>query len=284
VPSRRCTFRVPAERQDELIAELWALGTLGVHFRESDGVEVVDAYFPPASSDAAAAAAAAACGAVVLQVAEVADEDWLAAYRARARSFRVGAFLLAPGEPEPGEAEPVEAEAAEPEGGAILLRVPARNAFGTGSHESTRLVLEELPRLALAGATVLDVGTGSGILALAALRLGARRAVACDLDTASVVTARDNARLNGLAPALFAGPAAAVGGDFDRVLVNILPERWLPGAAAVVRRLAARGTLLVSGLLAEQRADVLEPLTALGLEPRGERRDGDWLALLLGRR
>lgn len=276
---RRSTFQVPPERQDRLVAELWHLGTRGIHLRQAGAEEVVDAYFAAADDHdltAHLAAAAAMCGARLLTVEEVADEDWSAAYRERTRPFRVGPFLLAPGEPEEGEPALWDDDA-------ILLRVPARNAFGTGSHESTRLVLEEMPGLALCGMTVLDVGTGSGILAFAALRLGARHAVGLDLDTGSVVTARDNAHLNRLAPAFFAGTLDALGGSFDCVLVNILPERWLAQAGAVVARLAASGTLVISGLLAEQRYEVLASLASLPLVARGERQDGEWLALRLER-
>jgi ribosomal protein L11 methyltransferase len=175
--TRRWTFRVAAERRDELIAELWQLGTLGVHLRDDDEEELVDAYF--AAPGPEPEAVGEACGARLLAASPVVDEDWLAHYRARSRPFRVGPFLLAPGEPE----DALDLDEGDP---AILLRVPARNAFGTGSHESTRLILESLPGLEVGGREVLDVGTGSGILALAALRLGARRAVGVDLDVGSV--------------------------------------------------------------------------------------------------
>jgi ribosomal protein L11 methylase PrmA len=108
--------------------------------------------------------------------------------------------------------------------------------------------------------------------------------VGVDLDVGSVVTARDNARLNAERPALVAGSIEALRGRFDRVLVNILPERWLPQAGAVVDALAEGGTLLVSGLLATGRQDVLEVLGPLRVALRDERHDGEWLALRLERR
>jgi ribosomal protein L11 methyltransferase len=273
--STRLSFRVPAARRDELIAELWALGTRGVEELGGADGDRLEAYFDPASLPAPEEHADTwrRCGATLVEVRPIAAEDWLAAYRARSLPLTIGPLVIDPREPETGAA-PLGPE---------VLRIPARNAFGTGSHESTRLMLEMLCATTLSGRSVLDVGTGSGILALAALRRGARRAVAFDLDVGSVVTAGDNARLNGLAPELFAGTVAALRGTFDVVLVNILPHRWLGDAAAVAACLRADGELLASGLLAAEEDEVVAPLVGLGLSPTGRREDGEWAALSFGR-
>jgi ribosomal protein L11 methyltransferase len=261
-----------------LIAELWALGTRGIEQREGagDAPDLLEAYFDPAALPPAEETADTwlRCGATLIEVREIAAEDWLAAYRARSVPLAIGPLVVDPREPVEGEGAP----------GPEILRIPARNAFGTGSHESTRLILEALCETELAGRSLLDMGTGSGILALAALRRGARRAVAFDLDVGSVITAGDNARLNALGPEIFAGTVEALGGMFDVVLVNILPHRWLEQAPAVVGCLRAGGELLVSGLLAAEEGAVAEPLTALGLAVSGRRREGEWAALSFRRR
>jgi ribosomal protein L11 methyltransferase len=130
------------------------------------------------------------------------------------------------------------------------------------------------------------VGTGTGILAFAALALGAERAVGFDLDPASPVHARDNARLNGLSPLLFAGRIDALRPSpaFDLALVNALPEEVLPELPALVRLLKPGGEVILSGVLAERGEEVLARLAPLGLCERARRLAGEWLGLRLALR
>lgn len=256
------------DRRDELIAELWALGTTGIEVVEQGDHDRLEAYFETGAQPSAVdrEAIARQCDATLIQVQAIEARDWLADYRAGCRPIAIGPFVIDPREPD---------ESTLP-GPGDVLRIPARNAFGTGSHESTRLILEALAESELEGRSVLDVGTGSAILALAALRRGARRVVGFDLDVGSVVTAADNGRLNGLAPALFAGTVEALAGEFDLVLVNILPHRWLDQAPAVVNCLRPGGDLLVSGVLTAEAEAVLAPLRVLGGVVAGRREVGEW--------
>lgn len=130
---------------------------------------------------------------------------------------------------------------------------------------------------------MLDVGTGSGVLAYVALLLGARRVVAVDVDPAAALVAGQIAALNDLRPELAVGGVACLAphARFDRVLVNIVPAYWLAEKGAVRRLLAEGGRLLVSGLLAEQRSEVVAALLEEGLTPIAERREGEWAALWL---
>jgi len=174
------------------------------------------------------------------------------------------------------------------------LRLPARGAFGTGSHESTRLALELLEESEPGrggGLRVLDLGTGTGILAFAALRLGARSVVGFDVDPVAVFHARENGRLNGFGraaggPRLFAGRvdclASPPAARFDLAVANVIPEELLPELPAVVARLAPGGELILSGLLTERAGDVLSRLAPLGLVERARRSAGEWTALRLG--
>jgi len=273
--STRVTLQIPSSRLDELVAELWALGTSGLEVLEEGSETLLQAYFAVGSepSRADVEAVALQCDARVLETRSVEDRDWLADYRAGCAPITIGSLVIDPREPDQGE----EASLTGP------LRIPARNAFGTGSHESTRLILEALIETELAGRSVLDVGTGSAILALAALRRGAGRVVGFDIDFGSVVTARDNARLNGSNPSLFAGTVRCLAGEFDLILVNILPHRWLAEAPDVVSRLRVGGQLLVSGLLAKEARAVLTSLGALGLRLDSRREAGEWCSLRLRR-
>ena len=267
------TFRVPPNRRDELVAELWVEGTRGVEIRSESESEVLVAYFEAgrAPSPGNLEVMARRCNAALSSVGALEVRDWLQAYRASCSPMAIGPLVIDPREP---EGEPVSI--AED-----VLRIPARNAFGTGSHESTRLILEALVELEIEGSSVLDVGTGSAILALAALRRGARLAVGFDTDVGSTFTAADNARLNSLEPRLFTGTVEALVDRFDLVLVNILPHRWLSSAPAVVRCLRPDGVLLVSGLLTEEAQVVLGRLEALGTTLVAQREMGDWTCLEL---
>lgn len=143
-----------------------------------------------------------------------------------------------------------------PDAQAITLRLDPGLAFGTGSHPTTRLCLRWLDAHLRAGEQVLDYGCGSGILAIAAARLGATRVLGCDLDPQAVAAARDNAMRNQVA-ADFSLPDALPAGAFDVVVANILTnplKALMPLLAARTRR---GGRLVLSGILAEQAAEVM---------------------------
>jgi ribosomal protein L11 methyltransferase len=279
----RRVYRLPAELEESLIADLWQAGTLGVSTEsEPDGRLRLTAWFGSRESSAPPAPLPSyEC----LSEDELPDTDWMAEYRRRAVPFPLGRTLLI----DPREPDAAAAAVAVP-AGRRLLRLPARTAFGTGSHESTALALELLEAAELAGRSVLDVGTGTGILAFAALAWGAARVVAFDADPVAVVQARANSGLNGLHPWLFAGRAAALArrgeaaGRFDLMIVNVVPEEILPDLADLLPLLAPLGTVILSGLLAERAAAVSARLAACGLHEIGHPVvSGEWTALRLSR-
>lgn len=274
MPYFRRIYLVPPDLEEPFVGDLWLAGTLGVQTTaEADGRVRLEAWFPAESAPG---------GSLPPGVEPVADEpvpdsDWLAAYRERARPFPVGRSLFVdPREPEEG--------AAEVPAGRRLLRLPARAAFGIGSHESTSLALELLEDMDLRGRRVLDVGAGTGILAFAALGFGARSAVGFDVDPAAPVHARDNARLNGLRLPLFAGRLAALRERplFDLALVNVVPEQILPEMPDLVALLRPGAEAVLSGILAEKGREVLDHVRGLGLVERDRREAGDWVAFRVG--
>jgi ribosomal protein L11 methyltransferase len=272
---RRLLYLLPSDLEDVLVAELWLAGTQGVQSSTvADGRLRLEAYFPgdrgPVDLDLP--------GEVEVEADEVLpDADWLAAYRERARPFPVGrSFFVDPREP--GE-EPAEVPA-----GRQLLRLPARAAFGTGSHESTSLALKLLEAAAARGRRVLDVGTGTGVLAFAALLAGARCVAGFDVDVASPFHARDNSALNGLHPRWFAGRLAAIRERplFDLALVNVVPEQILPEMPDLVGRLRPGAEVILSGILAERGREVLDRLRSSGFVERDRREAGEWVAFRVG--
>jgi ribosomal protein L11 methyltransferase len=150
------------------------------------------------------------------------------------------------------------------------LVIEPGQAFGTGAHGSTRLalaLLDGIPPERVRGAHVLDVGCGSGVLALAALGLGAARAVACDIDPLAPLATRDAARANPVGEVrVFTGSAGAIGSaSFDIVVANMIRTELEPLLEPMAGRLAPGGLLVLSGLLVEERGRFEERLTALGL-------------------
>jgi ribosomal protein L11 methyltransferase len=162
-----------------------------------------------------------------------------------------------------------------------VLELDPAGGFGTGRHPSTRLLLDELVARVGGGERVLDVGCGSGVLALAALRLGASGAVALDIDPQALVAARHNAALNGLEGQLEATNAATTQlvGVFDAILANIGWSALVDLAPELRRRLSPGGWLAVSGISPAHCARITASLRPL--ETIEMRTSDEWVALIL---
>lgn len=276
---------------ERVSADTFAAGASGLEERAVEGggtAAELWVYAPRAHAAAVHAAVAAlsagAAGAVRCLGAERApDEDWSQRWREGLGVVRISPRLSV--------RPPFVASDG---GGGVSLVIDPGQAFGTGGHASTRLalaLLEALPRPALRGARVVDVGTGSGVLALAALALGAASAVGFDLDAVAVHEARRNAASNGLAERarFFAGPIAAVHGAlFDVALANLLRTELIPVLPALAAALRPGGHAAFSGLLASERGEVEAALAAVGLAVSNVREEPDpsgdaWLGLLTRR-
>ena len=196
------------------------------------------------------------------------DPAWADSWREHATTHRVGPLLVRP----PWLAEPLGSDEIE-------LVVDPGHAFGSGSHPTTRLCLEALVGRVRGGERVLDVGCGSGVLAVAALKLGAARAVGLDIDPAAIDATREVAAVNGVQDRIEVGDGrlAAVPGTFDLVLANLLVGIIEDLGSLLVSRVAPGGTLVVSGVLESQRDRVVGALSPL--EPGRERALEGWLAV-----
>lgn len=210
-------------------------------------------------------------------VSTVHSEDWSNSWKANFKSLRVGRrLLIVP-----------SWEEARPRPDDIVLHLDPGMAFGTGGHETTRLCLELLERImdempTLLTPSVLDLGTGSGILAMAAVQLGAGRVCAVDIDPQAVEVAQENLAANGLADQVefSTTPLESMTGCFDVILANILAEELVRLAPHLNERLASGGTLVLSGILAEKEALVRNGFAPYPLDYLETRHDGEWVAIL----
>ncbi|MCX8052870.1 MAG: 50S ribosomal protein L11 methyltransferase, partial [Armatimonadetes bacterium] len=217
------------------------------------------------------------------------EEDWTSAYRAFLKPTQVGRIIVTPSwEPyweDEAIADPIEAEtqvksSRQPN---IVVQIDPGMAFGTGHHETTRLCLVALQDLVKGGEMVLDVGTGSGILAIAAVKLGAARAVGIEIDTIAARIAAENAEKNGVSDSvtiIVGDSPRAFGGQAEIILANILPDVIVEMAADLRASLKYGGKLVTSGIVRDRANDVTAALESLGMPTIERREEGDWVALI----
>jgi ribosomal protein L11 methyltransferase len=279
-------FTLTSDSEDLLVAELWALGTLGIEDVGVDSVSTNEsvsrqilAYFEqPLTGEIERRLEGPAKwpGGRLESVQVVRATDWSAEYRRRTRPMEVGrGFLVDAGEPaDRGATVPADR---------YLLRIPARTAFGTGSHESTQLAIELMEELSMEGSRVLDVGTGTGILAFAALLLGAKEVIGLDVDPAAVLVAVENCGLNRMKPRLAGGTVDCLRSEqrFDLVLVNVLPDRIRSYLRSIANLLPVGGQMIVSGLLVDQHSSYLRELLAFSLVEKRSSSSGEWIGCLM---
>jgi len=204
---------------------------------------------------------------------EESPRDWVAEAAALQRAVLVGSYLLDPHEGDLAEVPPP---------GVRRLWLPAARAFGTGSHESTRLALRLLVAEDLRGARVLDVGCGTGTLAFVASLEGAAHTVAFDLDPDAAVAARAQAGANGIERlSCFAGPLEALkaGPLFDVIVANLIQEEVGPLLGGLRGRLRPGGRLVASGQLVERKGEWEEILRRNGFRPVRSLVENEWLGM-----
>jgi ribosomal protein L11 methyltransferase len=181
----------------------------------------------------------------IASIRSIGDEDWVRLTQAQFAPTRVGSRLWV-----------VPSWHAVPQEASVVIRLDPGVAFGTGTHPTTRLMLEWLDVHPPRGLRVLDYGCGSGILAIAAAKLGAAQVVGTDIDEQALAAARSNAAAN-LTPGDYTAPDCLPPGAFDLVLANILTNPLKLLAPLLLERVAPRGSLVLSGVLERQAEDVI---------------------------
>lgn len=248
---------------------------------------VIRGYVPArdtAAAEAAAALVAEALGHLQafglgaigdLHTRIVHEDDWAEAWKAHFPVLRIGRRLVI--RPTWRRHSPAPAD--------VVIALDPGMAFGTGLHPTTRLCLAALEAVAdrdrLAGGRVLDVGCGSGILSIAAIRLGAASATGLDTDPIAVEATRANARRNRLGRRIATREGSLPSGEppFDLVLANLIAGVLIPLASALAAELRSAGTLLASGIFIDREGEVAEAFRAAGLSITGRLVEGDWVAL-----
>ncbi len=277
---------VPAENPVQRQTVEQALDGLGVALSsfEIDGGRAwtVEALLEAEPDRRTLTAALAAAGSPRFRIAYMPPRNWVARSQRLLAPIRAGRFFIHGAH-----------FRGKPPRGAVALEVDAGPAFGTGRHETTRGSLLAHERRARAGRTFrrpLDLGCGSGILALAMARLWPAPVLAADSDGQAVSVTRDNADINGAAAQLrtvksrgFAAAAVRQGGPYDLIAANILAKPLCRLAPGLARHLAPGGLAILSGLLTAQEDEVLAAQQRQGLKLVERRRLGDWSVLLLRR-
>ncbi len=202
------------------------------------------------------------------------EGEWMETWKSHFTALRVGRIVI----------RPTWIEHAVEEGDVVIDMDPGM-AFGTGHHPTTHMCLQELEKLVTPGARVLDVGTGSGILAIAAAKLGAGDILALDVDPIAIKAARSNVKANGLQSTIKVSKRAlashkATRATFDLVVANIYTKVILEMASDLVAQAAPQGMLALSGIMAERAPEVESRLREEGCALLRTSREGDWAAIV----
>ncbi|WP_412509189.1 50S ribosomal protein L11 methyltransferase [Roseovarius sp. SYSU LYC5161] len=249
---------------------------------DGSGTWEVGGYFTEAPDDVALALLAAAYGAAPFVVSELPEQDWVAKVRRELVPVEAGRFFVYGSH----DADKV------PDGAEPLL-IEASMAFGTGHHGTTQGCLRALDRLAgdgFRGRSVVDVGCGTAVLAMAAARIWPGVVLASDIDAVAVDVARANVAANGLEGRVTCVQAAgldhpdlAAAAPFDLVFANILKGPLIALAGDLSARLAPGGYVILSGILNEQAEEVIEAYSGFGNSLHGGEEIGEWTTLIMSK-
>ncbi len=212
-----------------------------------------------------------------VEVSQTEDADWINNWKEYFHQFSIDDILIVPS----------WEEAVPGENTGMIIHMDPGTAFGTGMHETTQLVVRALKKYCHPGDQVLDVGTGSGILGIVALKLGAGHVLGTDLDPCAASAVEENLGANGISGEdfrmvlgnLIEDPALAGNEAYDLVLANILPDVLVPLTPVVVGLMKPGGYYITSGILSGKEETVLSAVREAGLTPVEVTAQGEWVSV-----
>lgn len=213
-------------------------------------------------------------GIVVVTEGEISEADWAHAWKAYYHPIRIGQVLIQPSWEELNEQDCA---------GKIVIELDPGMAFGTGTHPSTAVCVEFLQNLNLQDQVVWDVGTGSGILAILAAKLGAQ-VEAVDIDPVAVKTAQENQALNGLDFMIRKGTLADLAGTAKVIVANIIADVIAPMLPDVYSKLLPDGYFIAAGVIEGRDQEILTLAKEVGLTLLRREQDGEWVGYLFQKR
>ena len=219
-------------------------------------------------------------GEATIQASETEDKDWINNWKEFFHQFYVDDILI---KPSWEEVKPEDREK-------LLIQIDPGTAFGTGMHETTQLCIRQLRKFLTPETELLDVGTGSGILSIISLKLGAKHAVGTDLDPCAVEAVRENMEVNGIDPASFEMMIGniitekeiqdRVGYEcYDIVVANILAEVLVPLTPVILSQLKPGGVYITSGIIDDKEDLVVETVKQCGLTVLEVTHQGEWVSV-----
>ncbi len=219
-------------------------------------------------------------GAGTIEASQTEDKDWINNWKEYFHQFYVDDILITP------SWEPVKSK----DQGKLLIQIDPGTAFGTGMHETTQLCIRQIRKYVTEETVLLDVGTGSGILSIAALKLGAARALGTDLDPCAIRASMENMEVNEIPQEKFQvlegnliddrGVQEQVGyGQYDMVTANILAEVLVPLTPVVAQCIKKGGIYITSGIIEEKETVVVDAVRAAGFDVLEVTRQGDWVSV-----
>ncbi|MCC6319324.1 MAG: 50S ribosomal protein L11 methyltransferase [Gemmatimonadaceae bacterium] len=259
--------------RDEVLAALFSAGALGVH---EDGASLVTHFPPEADMPAIVAAVREASPDALCTVGRADDTDWSLAWRDRLRAHDLGAVTIAP---------PWLAEGLDP---ARTIVIDPGMAFGTGDHPTTRGAIRLLQQVMSPGLVVADLGAGSGVLAIAAAKLGASRVFAVEYDGEAIANAEENVRANGMDGVVHvfegdAGVLLPLVAPVDLIVANIISSVLVELLPAMYQALRPGGIAVLAGILVDEQSSMLEALAADGWSVRADDAEENWWSVTIAR-
>lgn len=256
-----------------------------------DGVAYISFYLEPEQDNAAILAAVEEgldeirswgvdVGAGTIEASQTEDKDWINNWKEYFHQFYVDDILIKP------SWEDVRPEDREK----LLIQIDPGTAFGTGMHETTQLCIRQIRKYVTPETVMLDVGTGSGILSIAAIKLGAKYALGTDLDPCAISATKENMEVNGIGEDQFSVMIGNIIDDeevqrtagyekYDIVAANILAEVLVPLTPVIVNQMKKGGIYITSGIIDDKEETVVNAVRAAGLEVLEVTYQGEWVSV-----